>query len=283
MDKKNSIKIYNGGVAIITGGASGIGRSLGKELARHGCEVLLSDINAGQAEEAAAEIRSEGGKATSVELDVTDYEAVKSVVNETVERCGRLDYIFNNAGIAINGKFQDFETKDWNKCIDINLRGVIHGVRAAYPFMEKQGFGHIVNTASIGGIFPWPTTIAYAATKHAVVGISTAIRAEIAHTGIRISVLCPGTIQTGITDGSKSGRWVGDHSEEKVVELFKKARAMDPDKFASKALKQIAKNKPVIVIPSGWKLLWWINRLSPSLGISVAHMISQTILKKVER
>ncbi len=283
MNKKNNIKIFNGSVAIVTGGASGIGRSLGKELAARGCQVVLADINTDQAEKAAAAIRADGGKAASVKLDVSDFDAVKTVVHDTVEQYGMLDYIFNNAGIAINGKFQDFSTEDWNRCIDINLKGVVNGVRAAFPIMDKQGFGHIVNTASLSGIFPWPTTIAYTAAKHAVVGISTAIRAELAHTGIRVSVLCPGTVRTDIFEhGGKNGRWVGNFSEEKVEKLFELARGMDPDKFAIKSLKKIARNKPIIIFPAGYKILWWIYRLSPSLGISFANKISQAIFKKTE-
>ncbi|MCU0821114.1 MAG: SDR family oxidoreductase [Spirochaetes bacterium] len=283
MNNSENIKIFNGGVAIVTGGASGIGKSLGKALASRGCTVVLADINGLQAKKTAEEIRAEGGRAWPAELDVTDFNAVKAVVNDTINKYGRLDYIFNNAGIGINGKFQDFETKDWERCININLRGVIHGVRAAFPVMEKQGFGHIINTASTAGIFPWPTSIAYTTVKHAVVGLSTALRAELAHTGVRISVLCPGTIQTPLIEqGGRDGRWVGPHSEEKVVELFNGSGAMNPDKFAEKALKQIAKNKPVMVIPSGYKILWWMYRLSPSFGITVSSKISQTIFKKVE-
>ena len=283
MNRSKDIKIFNGGIAIVTGGASGIGRSLGKALACRGCTVVLADINAVQAKKVSEEIRAEGGRAAAVELDVTDFDAVKAVVRDTSEKYGRLDYIFNNAGIAINGKFQDFETKDWERCININLRGVVHGVRAAFPVMEKQGFGHIINTSSTAGIFPWPTSIAYTTTKHAVVGLTTALRAEVANTGVRLSALCPGTIQTPLIEqGGKNGRWVGVHSEEKVRELFKGAQAMNSDKFAEQALKQIARNKPVIIIPSGYKLLWWIYRLSPSFGISIARMISQTVFKKIE-
>jgi len=95
------------------------------------------------AEKAAKDINCSGGSASAVKLDVTDSEAVKAVVQETFDTCGRLDYMFNNAGIAINGRFQDFELTDWHRCIDINLLGVVHGVRSAYSIMEKQGFGHI--------------------------------------------------------------------------------------------------------------------------------------------
>lgn len=282
MRNVSQLRTFKNGTAIITGGASGIGRSLGKALASRGCTVILADIELGMAEETAKEIQRSGGRAAAVRLDVTDSEAVKTVVQEIFDTYGRLDYMFNNAGIAVNGRFSDFELADWKRCIDINLVGVVHGVRAAYAIMAKQGFGHIVNTASIAGLFPWPTTFAYAATKHAVVGMTTVLSAELAGSGIHASVLCPGTIQTPIMENvARRGRWVGACSEEKLNKFFDEAGGMDPDVFAEKALRQIAKKKPVIAIPLGYKIYWWINRLSPSLGISVSNQIYQIILKRI--
>ncbi|MCP4714085.1 MAG: SDR family oxidoreductase, partial [Deltaproteobacteria bacterium] len=190
MGNKSQLRTFENGTALITGGASGIGRSLGKALASRGCTVILADIQLEMAEEAAMEIQQSGGSASAVKLDVTDSNAVKAVVQETFDTYGRLDYMFNNAGIAINGRFYDFELTHWHKCIDINLLGVVHGVRAAYPVMAKQGFGHIINTASIAGLLPWPTTFAYAATKHAVVGMTTVLSAELKGSGIYASVIC---------------------------------------------------------------------------------------------
>jgi len=219
------LRTFKNGTAIITGGASGIGRALGKALASRGCTVILADIQLEMAEKAAREINFSGGAASAVKLDVTDSEAVKAVVQEAFDTCGRLDYMFNNAGIAINGRFYDFELIDWHRCIDINLVGVVHGVRSAYSIMEKQGFGHIVNTASIAGLVPWPITFAYAATKHAVVGLTTLLSAELAGSGIHASVLCPGTVQTAIMEeGARSERWAGLYSEEKLKNSLQRLR-----------------------------------------------------------
>ncbi|MCP4630351.1 MAG: SDR family oxidoreductase, partial [bacterium] len=255
MGNLNQLRTFKDGVAIITGGASGIGRSLGKALASRGCTVILADIQFEMAEEAAREIQSSGGSAAAVKLDVTDGEAVNAVVHETFDTHGRLDYMFNNAGIAINGRFYDFELTHWQRCIDINQWGVVHGIRSAYSVMAKQGFGHIVNTASIAGLLPWPTTFAYAATKHAVVGMTTVLSAELKGSGIYASVICPGTIRTPIvTDGARSERWAGVYSEKKLKDFFgEEAQGMDPDKFVKKALRQIARKKPVIAIPLGYK------------------------------
>jgi NAD(P)-dependent dehydrogenase (short-subunit alcohol dehydrogenase family) len=283
MAGNTQLRTYNGATAVITGGASGIGRSLGKALAQRGSTVVLADIQIEMAQAVAKEIESAGGSATAARLDVTDEQAVNTLLQDTFEAHGRVDYMFNNAGIAINGKFHDFAISDWQRCIDINLFGVVHGIYAAYPIMAQQGFGHIINTASIAGIFPWATTIAYTATKHAIVGLTTAIRAELAQSGITTSVLCPGAIHTSlIEDGTKSERWAGNYSEEKLKKFFEGVSGMDPDLFAEKALNQVAKNKPVIVIPARYKMLWWANRLSPSLGVSIAAQIYKAIFKKID-
>ena len=148
--------------------------------------------------------------------------------------------------------------------------------------MVEQGFGHIVNTSSFAGLFPWPTTIPYTASKHAIVGLSTAMRAELADSGVRVSVLCPGTIMTPmIENGASPDRWVGTYSQEKLDAFFQGAKGMQADTFASKALNRIAKNDPVIVLPSGYRVLWTINRLSPSLAIKLSRQIYQLILKRV--
>ena len=277
-----NLRTYEGAVAVVTGGASGIGRALGEELAARGCEVVLADLQLQAAQEIAAGICEQGGKATAYALDVTDAQAVELMLNNTFERCGRLDYMFNNAGIALNGKFEDFELEHWRKTIDVNLLGVVYGARAAHKFMAQQGFGHIINTASFAGVFPWPTTISYTASKHAIVGMSTALRAELADAGIQVSVLCPGTILTPMIEkGASPERWVGNYSTEKLETFFQGASGMAPDVFAKKALDRIAKNKAVIVLPASYKMLWWINRFSPTIAIGLAQKIYNAILKRV--
>ena len=156
MKNNKSIRIFEGATAIVTGGASGIGCALSKELAKRGCEVVLADLQDGMAEEVSREIIETGGKASAKKLDVTDFSGMQKIVEETVHRSGRLDYIFNNAGIGIMGHVSHYSIEDWNLIVDVNLRGVINGVQAAYKVMMSQGFGHIVNTASIAGLISTP-------------------------------------------------------------------------------------------------------------------------------
>jgi NAD(P)-dependent dehydrogenase (short-subunit alcohol dehydrogenase family) len=276
-----TLRVFKNATAIVTGGASGIGRALAEELVRRGCEVVLADLQIELAEEVASEIRVAGGKAEALELDVTDFPAVEHLVQETVERTGRLDYMFNNAGIGIGGDVSLHSIEDWDRIVDVNLRGVIHGVQAAYRIMLSQGFGHIVNTASMAGLMPSPGTVSYASTKYAVVGLSKSLRPEAALAGIRVSVLCPGVIRTPILEGGKYGKALVDIPPEKLHDMWKRLKPMPPNIFARKALDAIAKNKAIIIIPSWWKLFWWIDRLSPSLGISLAQKSYRDVQKRL--
>jgi NAD(P)-dependent dehydrogenase (short-subunit alcohol dehydrogenase family) len=259
------LRTYRDGVAIMTGGASGIGRALAEELGREGAEVVLADLQVEMAEEVAAGIRKEGGRAKAVFLDVTDFEAVNRVIQETVASSGRLDYLFNNAGIVILGEAHFHGIDDWNKVIDVNLRGVVHGVQAAYPLMRRQGFGHIVNTASIAGLLPVAGEPSYVATKHAVVGLSSALRIEAALAGVRVSVLCPGAVETPIASGGKFGKMLQPIPEETRKRLWAELGPIQPAAFAKHALAAIAKNQDIIVLPWRARLLWWLYRICPGI------------------
>jgi len=266
----NQIRTYQNAVAIVTGGASGIGRALAFELAARGAEIVLADLQIEMASDVAAQIRTAGGKANAVEVDVTDYAAMERLVQDTAESRGRLDYMFNNAGIVFGGAMNDLNITQWNQVIDVNFRGVVNGTQAVCPLMKKQGFGHIVNTASMAGLMPNPLNVPYAATKHAVVGLSNSLRVEAAHLGIRVSAICPGLIRTPILEGGKYGGMNMNIPVEKLRDLWEELKPIAPDVFAKKALNAVAKNKAIIIVPSLWKAIWWINRLSPALGRAVA-------------
>jgi len=269
--KKNSLRRFNGAVAIITGGASGIGRALAGELARRGAEVVLADLQDDAVKKAAAEIRSRGGRSTAAVVNVADFDGVRQTVSDTIERTGRLDFLFNNAGIGIGGEVRDYTLNDWNRLMDVNQRGVVHGVQAAYGAMVDQGFGHIVNTASIAGLCPTPFETGYGMTKHAVVGLSQSLRIEAAGHGVRVSVVCPGVIRTPILDGGRYGRVIGDIPSEKTMAMWERLRPMDPDIFARKVLDQVALNRAIIIVPGWWKIFWWMYRLSPALGMRLVE------------
>jgi NAD(P)-dependent dehydrogenase (short-subunit alcohol dehydrogenase family) len=272
------LRTYNEAVAVVTGAASGIGRGLAEELAKRGSEVILADLQIEVAEEIASAIRTTGSKAQAFKLDVTDASAVDTLLQKTVERTGRLDYLFNNAGIAVAGPIGRYTLEDWDRIVDVNFRGVIHGVQSAYPIMQRQGFGHIVNTASAAGLIPAAGLVAYSATKHAIVGLSTSLRAEVAAEGIRVSVLCPGLIRTPMMmeGGGKFGKlYTEGLSVEQQLKMMEQLKPMPPDQFARQALNAVARNASIIVIPAWWKLFWWIYRLSPALVIRLMQWKKQ--------
>jgi NADP-dependent 3-hydroxy acid dehydrogenase YdfG len=160
----------SGKVAFVTGGASGIGAALTSELVAGGAEVWIADRQIGRAQELAQRL-SGAGVVHAIELDVRDYPSFERAVAEAVHESGRIDYLFNNAGIGVSGEVDSYTLDDWNDVFDVNLRGVVHGIQAVYPVMIRQGSGHIVNTASMAGLTTTVGQASYTATKHAVVAI----------------------------------------------------------------------------------------------------------------
>jgi NAD(P)-dependent dehydrogenase (short-subunit alcohol dehydrogenase family) len=189
--------IWRDKTAFLTGGGSGIGRALALALTKRGAQVVVTDIDEASAIRTAAEC---GSLARGRALDVRYAAGVQSVIEDVCRAHGRLDFVFNNAGIGMAGEADEIPLVAWERIIDVNLRGVIHGVLAAYPLMLRQGFGHIINTASLAGLAPSPLLTPYSMTKHAVVGLSASLRIEAAARGVRVSVLCPAAIETPILD-----------------------------------------------------------------------------------
>jgi NAD(P)-dependent dehydrogenase (short-subunit alcohol dehydrogenase family) len=177
-----------------------------------------------------------------------------------------VDLFFNNAGIGVGGDMDTYAPPDWDDVFDVNLRGVAYGVQCVYPVMIRQGSGHIVNTASVAGLVTSPGSGSYTATKHAVVGLSKALRVEGRRHGVRISALCPGAIATPILTGGVFGRVNIPVSKEKLRALWERTHPMDPDVFASKVLPAVARNEGIIVVPQWWKALWYLERVSPALS-----------------
>jgi NADP-dependent 3-hydroxy acid dehydrogenase YdfG len=161
-----------GKVAFVTGGASGIGEALATKLAGAGAEVWIADRQIDKAQQLAQGLSSGGAKAHAIELDVRDYSSFERAVADAMQEAGRIDYLFNNAGIGVSGEIASYTLDDWNDVFDVNLRGVVHGIQAVYPIMIRQHFGHIVNTASMAGLTTGASQASYTATKHAVVAIS---------------------------------------------------------------------------------------------------------------
>ena len=242
-------------VAIITGGASGIGLALGRLLAERRFHVVLADVDDAAIVRAATQFTASNTVET-IRLDVTDPQAVQALVLQVVGRCGRLDYLFNNAGVGGTLDVRQATLAHWDRIIDLNLLGVIHGVQAAYPIMVSQGYGHIVNTSSISGLLPWPGQTLYNTTKYAIVGLSHTLRAEAARFGVKVSVVCPGPVKSAI--------WgmpiIGDHTGKAAPD-----DAMTAEDAAAEIWLGIEKNRATIIFPRQSRLAVRLYRLSPRL------------------
>jgi NADP-dependent 3-hydroxy acid dehydrogenase YdfG len=201
----------------ITGAARGIGKATAKAFTRAGARVAIGDIDAALAEQAAAEV---GGNAIGVALDVTDRDSVEAFAEEAQARLGPLDVYVNNAGIMPIGHFLDEDDVVAHRQVDINVHGVLYGVKAVLPGMLERGRGHIVNVASGAGKIAVPGGVTYAGTKHAVVGISESLRGEFRGSGVGFSVVMPAIVNTDLTTGMKSARGMKNVEPEDVADAI---------------------------------------------------------------
>lgn len=253
------------GVSIVTGGGGGIGEALCVALAQRGDRVVVADRDGERAEGVAKRIVDAGGAAWAATLDVTDSAAFKALSRETLLREGSVDRLFNNAGVGLAGEVRDLALSDWERVIDVNLRGVIHGIDAVYPTMIAQGRGQIVNIASGAGLAPRPGMTPYATTKAAVVALSTSLAPEAKAHGVSVHAVCPGYI---LTDIVKNTRFVNVDGARLMGAV--PVKPMTPARCAEIALD--ACDRGAVIVPVGahvW-LDWIAFRASPSLGLWLA-------------
>ena len=261
-------------IAFVTGGASGIGAALTTKLAEGGAEVWIADRQVELAHQLADRLNSRCSTAHAIELDVRDYPSFECAAAEVLHQSGRIDYLFNNAGIGVAGEIDSYTLDDWNDVFDVNLRGVVHGIQAVYPIMIRQHSGHIVNTASMAGLVATVGQASYTATKHAVVALSKSLRIEAEHHGVQVSVLCPGVIRTPILAGGEYGRInFPGLSREDVLKSWEPMQPLAPEVFAERALRAVSRGDAIIVVPAWWKAWWYLERLSPALSMRLAKSL----------
>jgi NAD(P)-dependent dehydrogenase (short-subunit alcohol dehydrogenase family) len=257
-------------VAIVTGGGSGIGEGLCRELARRGARVVVADINADDAGRVALSINGaiigQGGQATASTVDVSRAEEVTRLAEETAAAHGRLDYMFNNAGFAIGGDFRDLSLDHWHRVLDVDLYGVLHGMQAAYPIMVRQGFGHIVNTSSAAAFFATPGNAPYCTAKYALVGLSLSLRLEGIDLGVKVSCICPGFVRSNVYRNAEAAGLTlpADVPREQVAGA--PAKMMEPERAAQVILDGVARNKALIVFPASIRWARRADRLFPGLS-----------------
>lgn len=247
-------------VALVTGGASGIGRALCEELAAEGIFVVVSDINFAGAQEVADAIRERHVCAEAMPLDVSSASEAEKVVNEIASRHGRLDFMFNNAAVAVVGELRDGNVEDFRRVVEVNLFGVVNGSMAAYRVMLRQGFGHVVNVSSVTGLMPTPILAAYSTSKWAIIGFSLALRAEAVDFGVKVSVACPGLVRTDIAE--RNIYW-NVTKEDYLRWLPWKSMMMTPAQAARSILRGVARNQEMIVFPFSARAAWRMYRACP--------------------
>lgn len=266
---------FAGRVAVVTGAASGIGRALCEELARRGAVVVAADLNAGAAAEVARGLTGAGLKASAAEVDVARAESAQELVRATLSRHGRIDFMFNNAGVGWGGDFGTMSPSDLDRIVAINLSGVLHGTLAVYPTMVKQGGGHIVNTAALTGLVPGAGSTVYSATKHGVVGFSESLRAEARPFGVRVSAVCPGFVNTNFIRNSESILRGRTESHPPPAPN----RRLDAAACAREVLDEVARDRAVIVVPLYARLSWWLYRASPAAFQAAARPLAASKMR----
>lgn len=252
-------RAFSGQTVLLTGAASGIGRSLALQLVACGAHVHAADRDPAGLDTLVAEAQGPG-KITPRALDVTDREDYGRWVAECVAASGAIDFLFNNAGVTLLGEVQKVPFDRWRWLLDINLMGVLNGVMHVYPIMVKQGHGHLVSTGSVAGVTGYATAAAYTTAKNAVIGMTESLAAEAVGHGVKVSVACPGYVNSNIFS---QDRVVGAKVDEVLGDL--PAPMMTPDQAATLYLRGVAAGKKTIVFPANARLLVFLGRWTPSL------------------
>ncbi len=232
---------YKDKVCIVTGANSGIGYAISEELLKRGAIVYMAGRSREKVAKAADQLSAHGDRVRPLVVDVTKQEQVQKGIEDTAAEAGRLDLLFNNAGVGGTIPFEKATLEDWKAIIDTNIWSVVYGVHAAVPIMLKQGFGHVVNTSSIAGIVPPPFQALYSLTKYGVTGLTECLKYEYAEKGLHFSTICPANIATPIFNKGIDGQ---AHGELRIPD-----DAYPADKAASLILDRVAEHRGIIVVP----------------------------------
>lgn len=257
--------------AVVTGAGSGLGRALALDLGRRGASVLVADVNLDGAEETMAMVRALGVKAEVAQCDVSSREAVFELVERAEAQLGGVDFLANNAGVAVGGPFEEISIDDWRWAVDINLWGVIYGCQAVVPKMKAQGRGYILNVASAAGLLAPPAMSAYNVTKAGVVSLSEGLFAEYKGAGIHVSVACPTFFKTKLVGTSRGATTPKDNA--RVERWMEKSKVQAPD-VAKASIDAVLGGRLYVQPMRDGRMAWRLKRAHPQRfveSLSQAH------------
>lgn len=238
-------------VAVITGGATGIGRAVALALARHGADVMLAGRREAQLAEVAAEVAATGRRADFLATDVTDQDQVNRLVEQTVAKFGRVDLVIANAGQYVRASVLESQVADFERSLAVNFYGALYLIKAALPYLKVQKSGHVVLMSSMDGKKGITPDAPYVAAKFAMAGLGDVLRQELRDDGIGVSVIFPGRVDTPLIDH---------------LEVPKVSAKISPELVADAVVRAIVRRSPEVVLPMQARLLLFVNRLSPYFG-----------------
>jgi NAD(P)-dependent dehydrogenase (short-subunit alcohol dehydrogenase family) len=253
-----------GGVAVVTGAGSGIGRALAQQLAAAGSSLALADINEEGLQQTAQSLGKDSPRITTHIVDVAKEENVKSFADEVKERHKRVTLLINNAGVSLHGDFQEVSLDDFRWLMDINFWGTVYGVRYFLPLLERERRAHIVNLSSVFGIIAPAGQVPYAASKFAVRGFTEALRHELEGSNVFVSCVHPGGIRTPIARHSRLGAATPVTRREENIARFERLARTPPETAAAKILRSVERRAPRILIGVDAYQIDFLQRLRPA-------------------
>ena len=267
---------FTGTVAVVTGAGSGIGRALALGLARRGARLAISDVNEAGLAETATQAKGLGAEVHTAKLDVADRAAVAAYADEVVAHFGKVNQLYNNAGIAFNRSILESEFEDYERVWSINLWGVLHGTKLFLPHLIASGDGHVINISSLNGVMAQANMSHYCGAKFAVRGITETLRLEMEASGAPVKTLSvhPGGIKTNIASNATiAARDRGEEITAKEIAIEKtyneKLLKMSPDAAADSILKAVEKGKPRVMVGNDAKALDLLIRVTPSHSLTI--------------
>lgn len=246
-------------VAVVTGAASGIGRATAGALARRGCDLALVDVDPDGLAQAAREVSDLGRRASTHVANVAHADRMRALADEVATEHGRVHVVVNNAGVSVTGSFEEQNLEDFEWIVGVNFWGVVYGCRFFLPLLRREDEGHIVNLSSMFGLIGIPTQSSYCATKFAVRGLTEALAAELAGSGIGVTCVHPGGVRTRIVH---SGRTADEEERARTIALFER-HAAPPERVAEAVVRAVERGRPRLVVCREAHLADWAKRLWP--------------------